>query len=152
MRPTQARQETFGIPARSREIAFQKIRQIHLVHDHDEMPDSKHAEQIGVPPALFAHAFVGADHQDGGVGARRAGDHVLQEFLVSRRVDDDVFASRRSKRNLGRVDRDVLILLFEQRVEQKSEFKFHSLRRARFLHHLDLAFRERIGVVQNPTD
>ena len=67
-------------------------------------------------------------------------------------INDRVTASQRSKGNLCRVDRDVLFLLFEQRIEQKSKLKFHPFRRARLLHHLDFSLRQGVRVLQNPAD
>ena len=88
--------------------------------------------------ALFAHTFVRADYEDRCVSPRRAGDHVLQKFLVPRRIDDGVTAARCSKRNLGRIDGDVLLLLLEKRIEQEREFKLHPLSRAGLLYLFDL--------------
>ena len=105
-----------------------------------------------MPTALFADSFVRSNHQYGRVRPRCAGDHVLQELLVPRRVDDDVFAPLGFEPDLGRVDRNVLFLLFEQRIEHERELKFHSLRRARLLHHLDLAFRKTVRVMQDSSD
>ena len=68
------------------------------------------------------------------------------------RVDDHVLPLRRSKRNLRRIDRDVLFLLLEQGIEEKSILKLHPLRRAGVLDAFDFSFRQRIRVVQNPTD
>ncbi len=104
---------------------FRISRQVHLVNHHHDLPDAEQTQQISVSPTLLAHAFVRRDDEDGRVRARRAGDHVLEEFLVPRRVDDDVLPLRRAKRNLRRVDRDVLRLLFEQRIEQKGIFELH---------------------------
>jgi hypothetical protein len=135
-----------------RESLLRKLCQIHFVDDDDQLADPEQTQQIGVPPALFAHPFVCCDHENGCIGARRARDHVFQKFLVARRVDDDVVAARRPKRNLRRVDRDVLFLLLEQSIEQKRELKFHSFRRASLLHHVHLSVGQRIGVVQDATD
>jgi len=71
---------------------------------------------------------------------------------MARRVDDDVVAARGPKRNLRRVDRDVLFLLLEQGVEQKREFEFHSFRRASLFDHVHLPIGQRIGVMQDATD
>ncbi len=128
------------------------IHEIHLVYDHNDMLDAKHAQQVGVTSALFAHAFVRAITRIAASALRRAGDHVLQKFLVPRRVDDDVLAPRGSKRNFGRIDRDVLFLLLKKRIEQKGKFKLHSFRRARLFYLFDLAFGQRTGVMQNAAD
>ena len=106
------------------------------------MLDAKHAQQVGVTPALFTHPFVRADHKDRGIRSGCTCDHVLQKFLMPRRVDNGVTAPRRSKRNLCGVDGDVLLLLFEQCIEQEGEFKRHPFSSAGFFHLLDFSFRE----------
>ncbi len=116
------------------------------------MLDAKHAQQIGVAATLFAHTFIRSDLQKCSVGPRRSRDHVFQEFLVPRRVNNGIAAARSSKRNLSRVDSDVLLLLLEQRIEQESEFKFHPLSSAGLFNLVDLAFWKRTGVVQNPAN
>ena len=135
-----------------RKSLLRKLCEIHFVDDDDQLLDPEQTQQIRVAPALFAHPFVRCDHENGCIGARRARDHVLQKFLVTRCVDDDVVAARGPKRNLRCVDRDVLFLLLEQGVEQKREFKFHPFRRARLFDHVDLSVGQRIGVVQDATN
>ena len=131
---------------------FREIHKIHFVHNHNDLVDAEHAEQISVAPALFAHAFVCADNKDRCVRSRRARDHVLQKFLVPRRIDDRVTAACCSKRNLGGVDGDVLLLFLEKRIEQKREFKLHPFGCAGVLYFFDLPFRQRAGVVENAPD
>jgi hypothetical protein len=128
------------------------VHEIHLVYDDNDMLDAKHAQQVGVTSALFPHPFVRTDHKDRCVRSRCASNHVLQEFLVPRGINDGVLAPRRSKRNFGRIDCDVLFLLLKKRIEQKGKFKLHSLRGTRFLYLFDLPFGQRTGVVQNATD
>ena len=55
-------------------------------------------------PGVFLHAFVGVDQQQRGLGLRGAGDHVLEELLVARRVDDDVLPLRRVEPDLRGVN------------------------------------------------
>jgi hypothetical protein len=71
---------------------------------------------------------------------------------VTRSVNDDVAATRRPKRDLCCVNRDVLFLLFEQCIQHEREFKFHPFSRAGFPDLVDLAFGKRSGVMQNPPD
>ena len=71
---------------------------------------------------------------------------------MSGRIDDRVFASRRSKRDFGCINCDVLFLLLKKGIEQKSEFKSHSLRCACLLYLFDFAFGQRTCVVQDATD
>src|SRR5207247_9395829 len=86
------------------------------------------------------------------VRPRRAGDHVLQKFLVSRRIDDRVTAARCSKRNLSRIDRNILLLLLDKRIQQKREFKLHPFSRTGLLYLLNLSFGQRNGGMQNSPD
>ena len=47
-------------------------------------------------------------------GARRAADHILKEFNMPRRVDDDVIAFSGLKKTAGRINGDALrLLVFE---------------------------------------
>ena len=71
---------------------------------------------------------------------------------MARRVDDGVARSRRSKRNLGRVDCDILLLLFDQCIEQESEFKLHPLGRTGLFYIFDFALGKRTCVVQDPAN
>ena len=64
------------------------IFQVHLVDQHGNLPDAEEIEQVAVAPRLFLHAFVGVDEQQGGLGVGRAGDHVLEKFLVAGRVNE----------------------------------------------------------------
>ncbi len=105
-----------------------------------------------MPPRLLAHAFIRRDQQHRRIRAGRAGDHVFQELLVPRRVDDDVGSAGRLELDLRGVDRDVLLLLLEQRIEQEGVFKLHPLLAARRLDLLDLAVRQRLRVVENAAD
>ena len=105
-----------------------------------------------MPAGLLLQTLARVEQHDRGIRAGRAGDHVLKKFLVPRRVDDDVVPRRGAKLNLRRVDRDVLLLLLQQRVEQEGVFEVHALRRASLLDLLDLAVRQRVRVEQQPPD
>ena len=133
--------------------AFLRVMyEVHFVYDHNRLLNTKHAEQISVAAALFAHPFVPVDCEDRCVCPRCAGDHVLQKLLVPRCIDDGVTAAPGTKRNLRRIDRDILFLLLEQRVKQEREFKLHRFGRAGLFYLVDLAFGERAGVVQDPSN
>ena len=71
---------------------------------------------------------------------------------MARRVYDRVLPARRPKRDFRCIDRNVLLLLLDQRIEQKGIFKFHPLSRARLLHHVDLPCGQRVRILQNPAD
>ena len=93
-------------------------------------------------PGLLLQAFPRIEQHDRRIRTGRAGDHVLEKFLVAGRIDDDVTPPLRAELNLRGVDGDVLLLLFQQRIEQKGVFKFHALGVARLLNLLNLPVRQ----------
>ena len=101
---------------------------------------------------LLAHAFGGVDHQDGGLRLGDAGDRVLQELLVAGRVDDDVAALGGLEEDLRGVDGDALVALGLQRVEQERPFELAAALVRRGLQLRELAFGQRVGVVQQAAD
>src|SRR6266480_4723417 len=94
-------------------------------------------------PALFARAFVGRNHHYGRVRAGSAGNHILEEFLVPWRIDDDVVPGPGAKVNLGGIDRDVLLLFFRERIKDKGILELPSLRFTTRLERFDFPFRQR---------
>ena len=124
------------------EAVFRKAGQIHFVHRDNHLAQAEETEQLSVPAALLAHTFIRRDHHDRGIGAGRPGDHVLQEFLMAGRIDDDVVAPGAPKLNLRRIDRDVLLLLLGERIEDKGVFERLALRRARLPQALDFPVRQ----------
>ena len=101
---------------------------------------------------LLAQPLLGVDQQDRGVGARGAGDHVLEELLVARGVDDREGAARGAERDPGRVHRDVLRLLLEEGVHQEGVLELHPLGLAGGLDPLGLAVGHGMGVEEEPAD
>ena len=66
---------------------------------------------------LRHHAFVGRDHEQHDVDPADAAQHVLDEALVPRHVDDaEVDACGRHERREPQVDRDAAPLLFRQAI------------------------------------
>ena len=90
--------------------------------------------------------------QQRGIGLRRAGDHVAQELGVARRVDQDDVARRGAEADLAGVERDALVALGLQRVEQERPFERHAAPLADRLQRIDLAVRQAAGLVQQPSD
>jgi hypothetical protein len=76
-------------------------------------------QDIAVPAGLVAHPLGGVDDQHGGIGLRRAGDHVAEKLGVSRRVDQDDVACGGAQPNLAGIDGDALIALGLQGIEQE---------------------------------
>ena len=105
-----------------------------------------------MPARLLAHALRGVDQEQRGLAAGRAGDHVLEEFLVSGRVDDDVVACLGAELDLRGVDGHALIALGLERVHQERPLERHAAPLAHRLDRLELALGQGAGVVEQPAD
>jgi hypothetical protein len=103
-------------------------------------------------PALLTHSFIRRDHHYRSVGIRRTGDHILKELLMPWRVDDDIIAARTSELDLGRIDRDVLLLLLGKSIKDKGVFKSSALVQTCPSEPFDLSFRQRSGLSQETAD
>ena len=115
--------------------------------------EPEQAEQVAVAAALFAHALVGGDEQQGGVGPGRAGDHVLEKFLVARGVDEHARTPGGGPEgDLGNVDGDVLVALGLEGVHEEGPLEGHATPLAGGLDRLKFTLRERAGVVQEAAD
>ena len=134
------------------EVVLAVADQVHLVHAHDDLADAEHRQDVAVAPAVLAHAFLGVDDQHRRLGARRARDHVLQELDVPGRVDDDVVARRALEEAARGVDRDALVLLVRQRVEQERVLERLARALALAPHRLELALRQRVRVGEQAAD
>ena len=134
------------------EAFFIEADQIHLVYRHNDLTNPKQAEQLSMTAALLAHPFVGRDHHHRGIGRRGPRNHVLQKFLVPRRIDNDVIPVSAPKLNLRGIDRDVLFLFLGERVEDKGVLERLSFPFARLANVLDFSGSKRPGVGQNPAD
>ncbi len=126
--------------------------QVHLVDQDRDLAHAQKVEQIAVPVGLLAHALLGVDQQERGLAAGRAGDHVLEEFLVAGRIDDDVVAGLGAELDLGGVDGHPLVALGLERVHQEGPFERHAAPRADRLDRLELALRQRARVVEQAAD
>ena len=100
---------------------------IELVDRHSHLAQAQERQDVGVAPGLLPDPLRPVDQQDRRVGRRRPGDHVFQELLVARSVDDDVGALRRAEEALRRVDGNILLPLFLEGVHQVREFELPPL-------------------------
>ena len=71
---------------------------------------------------------------------------------MARCVDDDVLALLRVKPDLRRVDRDILVAFGLETVHQVGPLKRNAAPFGDALQLLQLAFRQRAGVVKKPPD
>jgi hypothetical protein len=134
------------------EAPFVEIDPIHLVDDDGDLMDAEEMQQIAVAPGLVAHAFRGVDQQERGIGLRRAGDHVAQEFRMSGRIDQHDVARGGAEADLAGVERDALVAFGLQRVEQERPFERHAAPLAECLERFHLSDRQASGLVQQPAD
>ena len=81
-----------------------------------------------MPPRLGQHALARIDQQHREVGGRGAGDHVARILLVARRVGDDELALLAREEAVGDVDRDALLALGREPVDEQGEIDLLALR------------------------
>src|SRR3984957_5329097 len=129
-----------------------EIDPVHLVDDDGNLFDAEQMQEITVAPRLVAHAFQRVDDQNRAVRLRGAGDHVAQEFGVSRRIDQHDVARSGAEADLRGVDGDALVALGLQRTQQERPFERHAAPRADGFQHFELALRQAAGLVQQAPD
>jgi len=105
-----------------------------------------------MPARLFLHAFEGAAYEHRHLGLGGTGDHVLQELLVSRGVDDDVVARLCGEERLRGVYRDSPLPLLPQVVHEEAELQLPALLLRGPANLLQPALWQRVGVVEQPAD
>ena len=131
---------------------FRIFDQVHLVDGDHHLPDAEQAQEVTVPAALFAHAFIGGDQQHRAIRAGRAADHILEKFLVTRRVDNDVGPLLRLELDLRGVDGDVLRLLLQKSIQKERILELHPFLATSRLDLLDFPLGQRMGVVKDAPD
>src|SRR5207248_3920978 len=95
------------------------------------------------------------DEDERAVGGGRTRDHVARVLLVAGSVGDDVLARVRGEEAVGDVDRDALLALGGEAVEQQCEVQLVALRAhaARVdLERGELVLEEELRLVQQPAD
>ena len=126
--------------------------EVHLVHHHRELLDAEQRDHVAVPAGVLLHAFRGVDDEQRGLGAGGAGDHVLEELDVARRVEDQVRPQAALEEHAGRVDGDALGLLVLERVEQEGVLERLGVELALRPHLLELPVGKRVGVGEQAAD
>jgi hypothetical protein len=139
---------------------------VHFVDTDNQLLDAEKVQKQGVLPGLALHLRrlvvslldgcrkipVRGNHQNGDIGLRRTGNHVLDEILVARTVDDRVVVLVRKKLLRSGLDRNAPVPLFLLAVHKEGEGK-GSLSEARgFLAQLvHFTFRNSAQLVNQPT-
>jgi hypothetical protein len=111
-----------------REHLVRVVHQVHLVDRHDHTLDAEQRHQEAVAAGLGEHPFAGIDQDHRDIGGRRARHHVARVLLVARRVGHDELAVLGGEVPIGHVDRDALLALGRQPVEQQREVEIATLR------------------------
>ncbi len=126
--------------------------QVHLVHHDGELLDAEQRDHVAVAAGVLLHALGRIDHQQGGLRAGGAGDHVLQELDVAGSVEDQVVPQVALEEHPGGIDGDALGLLVLEGVEQERVLERLGVELALGPDLLELSLGERVGVGQQPAD
>ena len=134
------------------EALFLVVDLVHLVDDDSDLGDAQHVQEITVAARLLADAFRRIDDKQRSVGAGRATDHVRDEFLVARGIDDQIVALPALEADLGYIDRYSLVALRLQGVKQIGPLDALAALPGNLFERLYFLGRDRIGVVQQAAD
>src|SRR5438128_1385009 len=77
---------------------------------------------------LRQQALAGIDEQHCCLSGRRSGDHIARELLMTRRVRDNKVAPRSSKIAVRHIDRDALLALSLETIQQQGKIEILSRR------------------------
>ncbi len=116
------------------------------------MADADQAQQHGVAAGLFLRAFVRVNHQHGGFGIGRAGDHVAQELTVARCIHDHELARAQPEGDAGGIHGHTLVTFDLQAVEQEAPFNRQAALLAGFNDLRDTPVGQAVGIIQQATD
>ena len=129
--------------------------EVHLVDREHDVADAEQRHEVAVPARLRQHALARVDQDDGEVGGRGAGHHVARVLLVARRVGDDELALVGREEAIGDVDRDALLALGGEAVDQQREVELAALRADLLrvgLERGQLVLEDHLRVVEQPAD
>src|SRR6266404_7661276 len=95
--------------------------EIHLVDGEHDVTDAEQPTDKGVPPGLRQHTFTRIDQDDGEFGSGGSGRHIPRVLLVARCVRNDKGALTSGKKPIGDVDRNPLLPLVLEPIQQQRE-------------------------------
>jgi hypothetical protein len=129
--------------------------EVHLVDGEHNVADPEQRHQVTVPSRLGQDALACVDEKDRGIGGGGARHHVAGVLFVTGRVGDDEAAPVGGEESVRNVDRDALLPLGDQTVQEECEVEVAALRahlpRVR-LQGRQLIFQQQVGVVEQATD
>ena len=110
------------------EDVLRVVDEVHLVDRQHHLADAEQRHEVAVAARLHEHALARVDQDHGEVGGRGPGDHVARVLLVARRVGDDELALVGREEAVRHVDRDALLALRREPVDQQREVEVAALR------------------------
>jgi hypothetical protein len=144
------------MPVIFRQSSWIVADEVHLVDRDDHVPDAEQRDDVGVTARLHLHAARGVDQDDGEVRGRGAGRHVARVLLVAGAVGDDVLALLGVEVAIGDVDRDALLPLGLQPVDEERQIDHAAAGRAPLAavvgDRRKLVLEDLLGVVQHAAD
>jgi hypothetical protein len=134
------------------EALLVKTDPVHFVNDDRYLVNAEQMQQIAVATRLVAHPLRRVDDQESGVRLRRTCDHVAEELRMSGRVDQHDVARRGAEPDLAGIERDALVALGLQCIEQERPLERHAAPPADRLDRVELAVGNVAGLMQQPAD
>ena len=107
--------------------------------------DAEQRHDVAVTSRLRQHAFASVDQNHRHIGRRCTRHHVARVLLVPRRVGDDELAPVGGEETVGHVDRDALLTLCRETIDQQREIQFTALR----AHLLRIRFQRRELILED---
>ena len=98
-----------------------EVDEVDLVDGQHDMANAEQRDDHRMPARLRQKALARIDQQDREVRVRGAGRHVAGILLVAGRIGDDERAFRRREIAVGDVDRDALLALRLEAVDEERE-------------------------------
>src|SRR5215831_1811835 len=129
--------------------------QVYLIDGEHEVTNAEQRTDKGVAAGLRQYALARVDEDHREVGGRRPGRHIARVLLVPRCVGDDEGALRRCEEPVGHIDRNSLLPLVFQSVQQEREVQVAPgcAKPARFaLQRGELIVQDQRAVVEEPAD
>ena len=137
------------------EASLRPVDEVHLVDRQHHVADAEEAYEIAVAACLGQHTLAGVDQDHRHVGRRSAGDHVAGVLLVTWGVGDDEFAPVGREEAVGDVDRDALLPLRGQAIDEEGEVDLAALGADPAgvrLERRQLILEDHLRVVEQPSD
>ncbi len=100
-----------------------KADEVHLVDRKHQPVNAEQRANKSVPLGLRENALARVDQDHRELAVRRAGRHVARVLLVAGRIGDDKRAQRRGEKPVGHIDRDPLLALVLEPVEQQRKIE-----------------------------